>query len=84
MTAFDPAALDCLAALAGTGSFERAAEQLSVTQSAVSQRLRALEERVGTLLIRRGTPSVATEAGLRLIRHHDEVALLARDVAAAP
>lgn len=41
------------------------------------------------LLVRRGSPSVATTAGLRLIRHHDEVALLAKEVseemgAAAP
>ncbi len=80
---FDPAQLAALVAVHRRGSFDLAAAELGVTQSAVSQRLRALEERVGTLLIRRGTPSVATEAGLRLIRHHDEVALLARDVAAA-
>ena len=44
MNAFDPAALECLAALADAGSLERAAQQLSITQSAVSQRLRALED----------------------------------------
>jgi hypothetical protein len=30
----------------------------------------------GTLLIRRGQPCTATPTGLRLIRHHDEIALL--------
>ncbi|WP_435259753.1 LysR family transcriptional regulator ArgP [Thioclava sp. FR2] len=77
---FDPSQLAALVAVHRRGSFDLAAAELGVTQSAVSQRLRALEERVGTLLIQRGAPSVATEAGMRLIRHHDEVALLARGV----
>lgn len=77
---FDPSQLSALAAVHRRGSFELAAAELGVTQSAVSQRLRALEERVGSLLVRRGNPSVATEAGLRLVRHHDEVELLARQV----
>lgn len=72
----DPAQLAALAAVHRRGSFELAAAELHVTPSAISQRLKALEERIGTLLIRRGTPCTATETGLRLIRHHDEVALL--------
>lgn len=79
---FDPAQLAALAAVHRRGSFDLAAAELGITQSAVSQRLRALEERVGVLLVRRGNPSEATEAGLRLIRHLDEVALLSRQVAA--
>ena len=41
MSTFDPAALECLAAIVEEGGFERAAQRLNVTQSAVSQRLRA-------------------------------------------
>lgn len=78
----DPAQLAALAAIHRRGSFDLAAAELHVTPSAVSQRLKALEERVGTLLIRRGTPCTATETGLRLIRHHDEVALLEHALAA--
>jgi LysR family transcriptional regulator (chromosome initiation inhibitor) len=52
-----------------------------VTPSAISQRIKALEETAGTLLIRRGNPCRATEAGLRLIRHHDEIVLLERTLA---
>lgn len=81
MLIFDSLHLAALAAVHRRGSFDVAAADLGVTQSAVSQRLRALEERAGTLLIRRGTPSVATEAGLRLIRHFDEVVLLERQLA---
>lgn len=74
--------LAALAAVHRRGSFELAAAQLGLTPSAVSQRIKALEERIGTLLIRRGQPCTATPAGLRLIRHHDEVALLESTLAA--
>ncbi len=65
---FDPFALDTLAALADEGSFERAAQRLLVTQSAVSQRLRGLEVRVGQPLVVRSRPLRLTDAGKRLLR----------------
>ena len=78
---FDPRQLEALAAILRTGSFEAAAAALSVTPSAVSQRLRALEETVGAVLVVRAQPARATEAGARLARHADEVGRLAREVA---
>ncbi len=78
----DPAQLAALAAVHRRGSFDFAAAGLHVTPSAISQRIKALEETTGTLLIRRGQPCTATDAGLRLIRHHDEVTLLERTLAA--
>ncbi len=78
---FDPAQMAALAAVHRRGSFDLAAADLHVTPSAISQRIKALEEHIGSLLIRRGQPSRATEAGLRLIRHHDEVTLLERTLA---
>ena len=77
----DPAQLAALAAIHRRGSFDLAAADLHVTPSAISQRLKALEEATGTLLIRRGQPCTATPTGLRLIRHHDEIALLTRQLA---
>ena len=77
----DYANLAALAAVHRRGSFDLAAASLGLTPSAVSQRIKALEERTGTLLIRRGQPCSATETGLRLIRHHDEVMLLERTLA---
>lgn len=74
----DPAQLAALAAVHRRGAFDLAAAELHVTPSAISQRIKALEEQTGALLIRRGQPCIATETGLRLIRHHDEVALLER------
>ncbi|WP_054005808.1 LysR family transcriptional regulator ArgP [Cypionkella psychrotolerans] len=78
---FDPAQLAALAAVHRRGSFDLAAAELHVTPSAISQRLKALEETAGTLLIRRAQPCTATPAGLRMIRHHDEVTLLERTLA---
>jgi LysR family transcriptional regulator (chromosome initiation inhibitor) len=74
----DPAQLAALSAVHRRGSFDLAATDLYVTPSAISQRIKALEEATGTLLIRRGQPCAATPAGLRLIRHHDEITLLER------
>lgn len=78
----DPHQLAALAAIQRRGSFELAAAELNVSPSAISQRLKVLEERVGTLLVRRGQPCQATKAGLRLIRHHDELVLLEQALAA--
>ncbi|WP_112310927.1 LysR family transcriptional regulator ArgP [Pseudogemmobacter bohemicus] len=77
----DPAWLAALAAIHRLGAFDLAASALSVTPPAISQRIRALEERVGMRLIRRGQPCEATPEGLRLIRHYDEIRLLERQLA---
>jgi LysR family transcriptional regulator (chromosome initiation inhibitor) len=72
----DYAHLAALAAVVRTGSFERAAQQLHVTPSAISQRVKLLEERVGAILVVRGQPCTATPAGQRLCQHVEQVALL--------
>lgn len=76
----DYAALAALAAVIREGSFERAALTLHVTPSAVSQRIRALEERVGCALVVRGQPCQATETGRRLCQHVDRVRLLEQEL----
>jgi LysR family transcriptional regulator, chromosome initiation inhibitor len=73
---FDPLHLQALTAILATGSFDGAAARLHVTPSAISQRIRALEDRTGAVLIRRGTPCTATPAGRRLAHHADTLALL--------
>ncbi|SEC45489.1 LysR family transcriptional regulator ArgP [Rhodobacter sp. 24-YEA-8] len=77
----DPGWLAALSAIHRRGAFDLAAAELSVTPPAISQRIRALEERVGMRLIRRGQPCEATPEGLRLIRHFDEISLLERQLA---
>ena len=78
----DYAALAALAAVVREGSFERAAATLGVTPSAVSQRVRALEERVGAVLVERGQPCLATPIGAQLCAHVDRVRILEGEVAA--
>ena len=72
----DYAGLEALAAVVREGSFERAARKLHVTPSAVSQRIKLLEERVGQVLVLRGQPCSGTDAGRRLCLHLEQVALL--------
>ena len=80
MSTFDPDALECLAAIVEEGGFERAAVRLSITQSAVSQRLRSLEAQVGTVLIVRSRPLKATAAGHLLLKHTKQMRLLRADL----
>lgn len=76
----DYAGLEALAAVVREGSFERAARKLHITPSAVSQRIKLLEERVGQVLVLRGQPCTGTEAGRRLCLHVEQVALLENDL----
>ena len=60
--------------VAKQGSFSAAAEELSYTQSAVSQQIAALEREAGTTLVERGTRGIRlTDAGEALVRHADAV-----------
>jgi LysR family transcriptional regulator (chromosome initiation inhibitor) len=79
----DYAALSALVSVVREGSFERAARALHVTPSAISQRIRLLEERVGCTLVVRGQPCRATDVGRRLCQHVDRVGLLEQELQAA-
>ncbi len=72
----DYPALEALAEIIRSGSFEAAAARLGVTPSAISQRIKGLEDRLGAILIHRGPPATGTETGLRLMQHLDQVRLL--------
>ena len=73
---FDYPALAALAAIVREGSFERAASKLNVTPSAISQRIKLLEERTGQILVIRGQPCTPTEAGQQLCQHVERVHLM--------
>ena len=68
--------LAALAAVINEGGFERAAQVLHLTQSAVSQRVRLLEERLGQVLLIRSQPPEPTPAGRKLLNHYHQVRLL--------
>lgn len=74
--------LKTLAAVIDHGTFERAAVALHVTPSAVSQRVKALEEQTGRVIVRRTKPIEPTEAGRVLLRLARQVALLEAEAAA--
>lgn len=71
--------LRALAAVVREGSFERAAAVLNVTPSAVSQRIKSLEARMGRLLVQRTVPTVATPDGQILVHLAEQAALLEHD-----
>ncbi len=60
--------LAAFAAVIEEGSFDGAAKRLCVTSSAISQRVKALEDRLGQVLIVRQPPCRPTEAGQLLLR----------------
>lgn len=81
MKDLDLGGLQCLAALADEGSFDRAALRLNITQSAVSQRMRTLEAQVGQVLVVRSRPLRLTEPGKVLLRFARQIQALRSDVA---
>ncbi|ADB35908.1 transcriptional regulator, LysR family [Kribbella flavida DSM 17836] len=79
----DSAQLDTFAAVIDEGSFDAAARRLRITPSAVSQRIKALESRLGQVLIQRGKPARSTAAGEALLRLARQVSLLEVEAIAA-
>jgi LysR family transcriptional regulator (chromosome initiation inhibitor) len=81
--------LETILAAVDSGSFEAAAAALSITPSAVSQRVKAMEQAGGQVLLQRSSPIRPTAAGevvLRLarqVRLLDEEAVRALDGGAA-
>lgn len=64
------------------GSLEGAARALHITPSAVSQRVKALEERMGRVLLVRSRPVRATDAGTAIVRLARQMTLLEHDALA--
>ena len=76
MMRFDREQLETLAAVVAAGTFDAAAARLSVTPSAVSQRIKALEQQLGRVVVVRSKPIRATEAGTALLRLAQQLAAL--------
>lgn len=82
VTQLDPVALRTLAVAVRLGTFEAAARELHVTPSAVSQRIKALETRVGRVLVHRVKPLEPTDAGHVLVRLAAQTETLEREAVA--
>ncbi|ACL06692.1 transcriptional regulator, ArgP, LysR family [Desulfatibacillum aliphaticivorans] len=72
--------LEALAAVVQEGGFEKAAARLHITQSAVSQRVKLLEDQAGQVLMVRTSPPRATPAGRQMIKHYLQVNRLEEDL----
>ncbi|CAM3980065.1 LysR family transcriptional regulator ArgP [Pseudomonas wadenswilerensis] len=77
---FDYKLLSALAAVVEQAGFERAAQVLGLSQSAISQRIKLLEARVGQPVLVRANPPSPTDVGRRLLNHVQQVRLLERDL----
>ncbi|MEV6817532.1 LysR family transcriptional regulator ArgP [Nocardiopsis dassonvillei] len=71
--------LRTLTTLVDEGTFEAAARRLHVTASAVSQRVRAMEQTAGRVLVQRTNPVRTTAAGDVVLRYARQVLLLDED-----
>lgn len=72
--------LEAVAQIIDAQSFEKAAERLCITQSAISQRLRQLETQLGQRLIIRSSPPTLTDAGVKLLKYYRQVSHLQSDL----
>lgn len=76
------AQLSALRAVVEEGSFDRAAVRLHVTPSAISQRIKQLEVRVGQVVVQRSSPPTPTAAGQVLLRLAKQMAFLVDEAVA--
>lgn len=82
MSRFSREHLETLAAVVDSGTFDAAARVLSITPSAVSQRVKALEQEFGRVLVVRSRPVTLTESGAVLVRLARQQSSLEQDAAA--
>ena len=73
---------ETLAAIVDEGTLDAAARRLHITPSAVSQRVKALEEQLGQVVLVRSKPARLTAAGTAVVRMARQVALLEHDTLA--
>lgn len=78
----DPDLAATLAAVADEGTLDAASRRLRITPSAVSQRLKALEQQVGRIVVVRTKPARLTAAGEAIVRLARQIDLLEQDALA--
>lgn len=76
---FSTEQLQTFKAVIDAGTLERAAGHLNITASAVSQRLKALEKRAGSVLFTRSRPIRTTGSGDVLLRLAREIQMLSTE-----
>ncbi|MGB0936003.1 MAG: LysR family transcriptional regulator ArgP [Colwellia sp.] len=80
MKSLDYKLLDALSIIMEVQSFEIAANKLFISQSAISQRIKLLEENIGEPLLIRRHPITLTATGAKLVSHHKKINQLEREL----
>ncbi|MBU2977773.1 ArgP/LysG family DNA-binding transcriptional regulator [Alteromonas sp. C1M14] len=78
----DYAALHCFSEVLRFGGFDKGAQVLNLTQSAVSQKIKRLEQQVGGPVLVRTKPVTATPLGRQLLVHYQKVSVLEESLSA--
>jgi LysR family transcriptional regulator (chromosome initiation inhibitor) len=73
---------ETVAAVVDEGTLDAAARRLHITPSAVSQRIKTLEEQLGRVVLVRSKPARLTEAGTAVVRMARQMALVEHDTLA--
>ena len=76
---FDYKGMQALCSIIEEQSFEAAALKLCITQSAVSQRLKALQQYYGDPLLVRGDEYIPTNLGAELLAHYKKIKYIEED-----
>jgi len=80
MPVFDYKLLSALSSIIEMQSFELAANKLFITQSAISQRIKLLEENIGQPILIRSQPIELTAVGEQLLSHFKKVQQLENEL----
>ena len=75
--------LTTFAAVIEHGTFDAAAESLRVSPSAISQRIKVMEQLAGKVLLRRTNPVTPTQAGQSVLRIARQSAFLQQEMDAS-
>lgn len=76
MHSIDPKLLKALSAVVQQGGFKKASDVLNISQSAVSHRIKLLEDQIGQILLTRTSPPAPTPSGQQMIKHYQQVQML--------
>lgn len=80
MRNFDYKLIHALDTIIKEQSFEKAAEELNITQSAISQRIKQLEQLIAQPVLVRSQPLSVTTVGQKLLRHFRQVKQLEHEL----
>lgn len=76
MHSIDHKLLKALSVVVQQGGFKKASDVLHISQSAVSHRIKLLEDQIGQVLLTRDSPPIPTISGQHMIKHYQQIQML--------